>query len=179
MAYALKPGTSVLVRAIQAFPDARHREVGVFRWNSITTISLLSSGDSSAVGRRPYAELWWCWAPLRWCSLIPGLLLMVSGFALLATRYTWVRNWLLPLKARAIRVAIKGVRTWPRIAGSTVGALCLTALGVLWVFQLPVPEWWPLDQAWWLVDDWDTGVTLNFSATAALALVAYSYHRFL
>lgn len=131
--------------------------------------------------RRGVEILGWTLVVLGVAALVlpgPGLLLLVSGFALLATRYTWAKNRLLPLKARAIRVAIKGVRTWPRIAGSTLGALCLTALGVLWVLHPPAPEWWPLTDAWWLVGGWGTGATLIFSRTIALALVAYSYHRF-
>lgn len=131
--------------------------------------------------RRGVEILGWTLVVLGAAALVlpgPGLLLLVSGFALLATRYTWAKNRLLPLKARAIRVAIKGVRTWPRIAGSTLGALSLPALGVLWVIQPSAPGWWPLTDAWWLVGGWGTGATLIFSGTIALALVAYSYHRF-
>lgn len=107
----------------------------------------------------------------------PGLLLLVAGFALLATRYTWARNRLLPLKARAIRLAIKGVSSWPKIIGSVIGALGITALGVLWVVQPAVPGWWPLDARWWLFGGWGTGITLILSGVIALAMVAYSYRR--
>lgn len=131
--------------------------------------------------RRGVEILGWTLVVLGTAALVlpgPGLLLLVSGFALLATRYTWAKTRLAPLKARAIRVAIKSVSTWPKIAGSALGALSLSGLGVLWVLQPPAPEWWPLDEGWWLFGGLGTGVTLIFSGAVALALLVYSCRRF-
>ncbi len=108
----------------------------------------------------------------------PGLLTIVAGLALLATRYTWAERLLTPVRVRAYQLAKRGVQTWPRIIGSTLGALGLVAIGIVWGIGLPVPDWWPLDRRLWLAGEWLTGVVLIASGAFALALIAYSYGRF-
>lgn len=74
--------------------------------------------------RRGVEILGWTLVVLGAAALVlpgPGLLLLVSGFALLATRYTWAKNRLLPLKARAIRVAIKGYAPGPGLPAALSG----------------------------------------------------------
>ncbi len=108
----------------------------------------------------------------------PGMLTIVAGLTLLASQYSWAKKLLHPVKARAVRLAIKGVQTWPRISFSILGSLILTALGVFWILGPSAPEWWPLAQKWWLVGGWATGVTLIVSGLLAVALTIYSVHRF-
>lgn len=108
----------------------------------------------------------------------PGLMLLFAGVAVLAQVYPWAERWLDPIELRALRSAAAGVETWPRIIGSTLGALGLGGLGVLWIVQPDVPSWWPIADKWWLFGGPWTGWTLVFSAVVALALLVYSYRRF-
>lgn len=108
----------------------------------------------------------------------PGLLLLFGGLAVLAQQYHWAHRWLGPVKKQAFRAAAEGVRTWPRVVLSCVGALSLIAVGVLWWAQPPEPPWWPLAERWWLIGGWGTGVSLVGSGLIALALLVYSVHRF-
>lgn len=108
----------------------------------------------------------------------PGLLLMFAGLAVLSRQYAWARRWVEPVRLRALQGAADGVQTWPRILASCLGALCLGALGVLWIADPDVPRWWPLRDGWWLLGGSWTGVTLLGSCLAAFALIVYSYRRF-
>jgi len=108
----------------------------------------------------------------------PGLLLMLAGLAVLSRQYAWARRWVEPVRLRALQGAADGVQTWPRIMLSCLGALCLGALGVLWVVDPDVPSWWPVHDRWWLIGGIWTGATLMFSSLAALVLIGYSYRRF-
>ncbi len=108
----------------------------------------------------------------------PGLLGIAAGLTLLGSQYSWAKRLLSPVKAKALRLAIKGVQTWPRIGVSIMGSLTLTALGIFWGLGPPAPQWWPLGQKWWLVGGWTTGVTLIVSGLLALALTLYSVRRF-
>lgn len=108
----------------------------------------------------------------------PGLLLILAGLALLSQQYDWAERRLAPVRLRALKGAADGVETWPRILGSTIGALALTALGVLWTAQPAAPSWWPLDDSLWLVGGWGVGISLLVSALVAIALLVYSYRRF-
>ena len=62
----------------------------------------------------------------------PGLLGVAAGLALLASQYSWAKRLLRPVKARALKLAIKGVQTWPRIALSVLSGLALIAVGIVW-----------------------------------------------
>lgn len=108
----------------------------------------------------------------------PGLLGIVAGLTLLATQYLWAKRLLQPVKTRALKVAIKGVQTWPRITFTVLGGLSLMAVGIVWGLDPAAPHWWPLAERWWLVGGWATGVTLIASGVIALALVVYSFRRF-
>ncbi len=108
----------------------------------------------------------------------PGLLLIVAGLALLSTQYRWAKRLLHPAKARAYRLAAKGVQTWPRIALSTFFGLSLVAIGILWGIDFPAPAWWPINPRWWLFGGWGTGVTIITSGGFVLGLIIYSFVRF-
>ena len=108
----------------------------------------------------------------------PGLLMIVAGLVLLSQQYAWAERRLEPVKKKALAAAADGVRTWPRIAMSCVGAAALLALGVLWIVRPATPGWWPVADKWWLVGGWGAGVSLILSGAIALALMIYSYRRF-
>jgi hypothetical protein len=108
----------------------------------------------------------------------PGLLLILAGLALLSQQYAWAERRLAPVRLRALRGAAEGVETWPRILASSLGALVLLALGVVWTAQPDTPDWWPVDEKLWLFGGWGVGVSLTASALVAIALLVYSYQRF-
>ena len=51
-------------------------------------------------------------------------------------------------------------------------------MGVLWIWSPPAPGWWPLDDKWWLIGGWQTGVTQVASGFIALGMIVYSIRRF-
>lgn len=108
----------------------------------------------------------------------PGLLMIFAGVALLSQQYEWAERRLDPIKERALRAAAEGVETWPRIVASVVAAVVLLGCGVLWIWNPPAPDWWGLDDSWWLVGGFATGATQIGSGIIALALIVYSYRRF-
>lgn len=108
----------------------------------------------------------------------PGLLLTFSGLAILSTQYRWARRTMRPVRVMAWRGAAEGVQTLPRIALSSLAALTLVALGVLWMIQPGAPAWWPVDASWWLFGGLSVGVTLAVSGVVALSLLAFAVQRF-
>src|SRR5689334_3709947 len=108
----------------------------------------------------------------------PGLLGVFAGLALLSQQYDWAERRTEPVKLRALKAAAEGVETWPRIALSILGVLVLAGCGVLWILSPASPEWWPLDDFWWLPGGLATGLTQVVSAAIAAVLIAYSYRRF-
>lgn len=108
----------------------------------------------------------------------PGLLMIFAGLVLLSQQYEWAERRVDPIRLRALRGAAEGVQTWPRLAGSTLAALAIGAVGVLWIVRPDAPGWWPLRDSWWLLGGWETGATLLLSCLIALATLVYSYRRF-
>lgn len=108
----------------------------------------------------------------------PGLLLLFAGMAVLSQQYEWAARRLAPVKYRAMRGAADGVATWPRILASTLAALVVAGLGILWIVGPDAPGWWPVDESWWLAGGAAFGVTQVFSAVIALGLIVWSYRRF-
>lgn len=108
----------------------------------------------------------------------PGLLMLFAGLVLLSQQYEWAERRVDPVRLRALRSAADGVQTWPRIVLSTLAALVIGAVGVLWIVRPDAPGWWPLRDSWWLIGGWETGATLLLSCLIALALLVYSYRRF-
>jgi hypothetical protein len=62
----------------------------------------------------------------------PGLLFLVAGLAVLSLRYPRAKRLLVPVRARAIVLATRGVATWPRMLLSALLGLALVALGIVW-----------------------------------------------
>ncbi len=108
----------------------------------------------------------------------PGLLGIFAGLVLLSQQYEWAERRLEPVKERALRAAADSVETRLRIAGSSLAALALVAVGVLWIWRPPAPDWWPAPDGWWLAGGWATGVTQVVSGLIALATIGYSVKRF-
>lgn len=108
----------------------------------------------------------------------PGLLLLVSGLALLSLRYRWAQRLLRPVEAEAVHLARLSVTSWPRLVVAIGGALGLVAAGVVWGIGPPAPQWWRWPAEWWLIGGWGTGATLIASGGFALGLIAYSFRRF-
>jgi len=108
----------------------------------------------------------------------PGLLGLFAGLLLLSQQYEWAERRVEPVKKKALKGAADSVETWPRIAVSTLIALGLVALGVLWTWAPPAPGWWPLEDRWWLAGGWPTGLTEIASGLFALGMIVYSYRRF-
>lgn len=108
----------------------------------------------------------------------PGLLAIFAGLAVLSQQYEWAERRLEPVKERAHQAAADGVRTWPRIFASVLGASGVVACGVLWLTQPPAPEWWTLREEWWLLGGRWTGATLIISGIIAFALIVYSLRHF-
>jgi hypothetical protein len=108
----------------------------------------------------------------------PGLLMLFAGMALLATQYEWAERRLEPIREAALKTAADGVKTWPRIIFSVLLALGIIAVGFVWGIHPTAPSWWPLADKWWLIGGWGTGGTLIASGVIALAMIAYSFHKF-
>ncbi len=108
----------------------------------------------------------------------PGLIMLFGGLAILSQQYEWAERRMRPVEVRAKKAAAESVQTWPRILGSTLGALVITGLGVLWAVKPSVPDWWPLQDAFWLPGGLATGLTLVASGFIALGLVGYSYRTY-
>lgn len=108
----------------------------------------------------------------------PGLLMLFGGLAVLSQQYEWADRRLAPIKYRALKGAAESVETWPRIVMSLTGVVVLVLAGVLWIASPAAPEWWPVDDRWWLPGGLATGITQVASAVIALALIVYSYRRF-
>jgi uncharacterized protein (TIGR02611 family) len=108
----------------------------------------------------------------------PGLLMLFGGLAILSQQYAWAERRMRPVEVRAKKAAAEGVETVPRIILSSLGALWLMGMGVLWLVRPDAPSWWPLRDSWWLIGGWPTGVTLLASGVIAAALIVYSIKNF-
>jgi len=139
------------------------------------------NGSTSKAARIGLEILGWLLLAAGVAALIlpgPGLLLLALGLWVLAKNYRWADRLLDPVKRAAYRGAAQSVTSWPRIILSTLLALLLIALGVLWGVRPPAPQWWPLDDKWWLFGGWGTGVFLIASGLLALGLLAWSMKNF-
>ena len=146
-------------------------------WQAIDMKSLAGA----AAKRLAYEIVGWLLVVAGIAALVlpgPGLLMIFGGLAVLSRQYAWARRYVEPVRLRALRGAAEGVETWPRIVASTLGALSIGAVGMVFLLKPPAPHWWPLEASLWLLGgDW-TGVTLLGSCVIALAVLGYSYKHF-
>lgn len=108
----------------------------------------------------------------------PGLLLLAAGLWVHSNHYEWADRMLDPVKRQAYKTAADSVETWPRIVMSTLGAIGIGVVGVVWGISPAAPGWWPIDEKWWLVGGWGTGGVLIASAFVALGLLVWSFKTF-
>jgi uncharacterized protein (TIGR02611 family) len=108
----------------------------------------------------------------------PGLLLLFAGLAVLSQQYTWAERRVERVQRKALQTAADSVQSWVRVVLSSLLALGLVAVGVVWGLRPPAPSWWPLDDKWWLLGGWGTGATLIFSGVVAIAMLVYSFRKF-
>lgn len=108
----------------------------------------------------------------------PGLLLTFAGLAILSTQYVWAKRVMEPVRIKAWRGAAQGVETPLRIVLSSLAALTMLAIGVLWIVGPPAPSWWPLEEDWWLFGGPAVGITLVASSLIAIGLLVFAVHRF-
>jgi Putative transmembrane protein (PGPGW) len=108
----------------------------------------------------------------------PGLLLLALGLWVLAKNYRWADRMLDPVKRAAYRGAAESVKSWPRIIMSTLLALAIIGVGVVWGIRPAAPSWWPLAEKWWLFGGWGTGAFLIASGLLALGLLGWSMKSF-
>jgi len=108
----------------------------------------------------------------------PGLLMIFGGLAILSQQYEWAERRMRPVEARAKKAAAESVETWPRILGASLAAAGLVGLGVLWLVEPSVPDWWPVTDDWWLLGGWPTGITLIASGLIALGLIGHSIRTY-
>jgi putative transmembrane protein PGPGW len=108
----------------------------------------------------------------------PGLLMIAAGMAILSQQYLWARKRLAPIRARAMQAAAASVRSWATIGLSVAIALAGVALGIVWGVRPGVPDWWPLEERWWLPGGWGIGSSMIGSGCIALTLIGFSFWRF-
>lgn len=108
----------------------------------------------------------------------PGLLLLAAGLWVHSQSYEWADRMLDPVKRAAYKGAADSVETWPRIILSSLFAIGISVVGVVWGLEPDAPEWWPIDEKWWLAGGWTTGGVLIASGIVALGLIVWSYKTF-
>lgn len=108
----------------------------------------------------------------------PGLLMIAAGLWCHSHSYKWADDLLDPVKEVAYRAAAESVETWPRILMSSLMALGLFGLGILWWVKPESPDWWPVDDKWWLFGGWGTGLGLIVSALVAWGMIGWSFRAF-
>ncbi len=108
----------------------------------------------------------------------PGLLLLAAGLWVHSQSYEWADRMLDPVKRAAYKGAADSVQSWPRIVMSSLFALGISGVGVVWGLHPGAPTWWPVDEKWWLLGGWGTGIVLIASGIVALGLIVWSYRTF-
>ena len=108
----------------------------------------------------------------------PGLLGLFAGLAILSQQYEWAEKRVRPVEKAAMKAAADSVQTWPRIMLSLLGVVWLCSIGVVWILDPDAPDWWPVEEKWWLFGGMWTGITFVASGIIALVIIGYSFVRF-
>jgi hypothetical protein len=108
----------------------------------------------------------------------PGLVLLAAGLWVHSHSYAWAERMLEPVKRQAYKTAAESVETWPRIILSSIFAIGVSLVGVVWGLHPDAPSWWPLDEKWWLVGGWGSGAVMICSGIVALGLIIWSFKTF-
>jgi hypothetical protein len=108
----------------------------------------------------------------------PGLLILAAGLFVLSRQYEWAERRVDTVLDRALISAAQGVEAWWKVAISVIFAFGVIGFGVVWILSPPVPDWWPVDDRWWLPGGNVTGITQIVSGVIALGLIVWSYHRY-
>jgi uncharacterized protein (TIGR02611 family) len=135
------------------------------------------SGKGGRTKRIALEILGWLLVVVGIAALIlpgPGLLALAAGLAILSQQYEWAEKRVRPVERQAKKTAAESVQSWARITLSLLLVAWLVGVGILWLLQPESPEWWPLEDKWWLLGGWPTGVTLIVSGLIALAMIVYS-----
>ena len=107
----------------------------------------------------------------------PGLLLILLGLIVWAWEFEWAAARVERMREKALTAAKTGVETVPRIVASTLSALAVIGVGVVWGLD---PE---LDRIWIIgpglpFGGWGTGVVIIVGGVVALGLLVWSVVRF-
>jgi hypothetical protein len=140
-----------------------------------------AGGTRSAAARLGLEILGWVLVAAGVAAMVlpgPGLLLLALGLWVHSKSYEWADRLLDPVKRAAYKAAAESVQSWPRIAGSTLGALVIVGVGVVWGARPAAPGWWPLADKLWLLGGWGTGTFLIASGILALGLLGWSIKNF-
>src|SRR3546814_11374458 len=100
--------------------------------------------------------------------------MLFGGMVVLSQQYEWAERRLEPIERKALQTAAEGVRTWPRIIGSALGATWPVGLGIFWMIGPDSPSWWPFSNSWLLDARPATAVPLIASGFLALVMLIYS-----
>ena len=107
----------------------------------------------------------------------PGLLLILVGLIVLSTEFEWAEKRVDYMRGKALVAAAAGVETWPRIVFSTLSALAVIGVGVVWGLDPEIPEVGVLGPHLPLAG-WTTGGSIIAGGIIALGLLIYSVKRF-
>ncbi len=107
----------------------------------------------------------------------PGLLLILMGLVVLASEFEWAEHRVDWMRVQALGAAEAGVQTVTRIALSTLSALVVIAVGVVWGLNPPIPQIWIIGPDL-PFGGWGTGAAIIVGGIIALVLLVYSVKRF-
>jgi hypothetical protein len=96
----------------------------------------------------------------------PGLLLVLAGLLVLASRFPKVERYVDPVRDQAMKAAEQSVSSPLRIAWSVLAGLALIGAGVLWGLNPDFP-----------LGGWSTGSSLMLSGVVLFVLLVWSYRR--
>lgn len=107
----------------------------------------------------------------------PGLLLILLGLIVWAWEFEWAAARVERMREKALTAAKTGVETVPRIVASTLSALAVIGIGVVWGLDPEVDKIWIIGPGL-PFGGWGTGVVMILGGVVALGLLVWSVVRF-